>query len=105
MGGTIAAGLAIATTGIYMSHSLKLDSDVSSGQVVLINTEEPVDNEEVKNNVKVKKEKAQNQQKVADSKKVKVNLHSQMVPTQGITWLFSCPDNIPNNINPRQERR
>ena len=39
------------------------------------------------------------------SKKVKVNLHSQMVPTQGITWLFSCPDIIPNNINPRQERR
>ena len=28
-----------------------------------------------------------------------------MVPTQGITWLFSCPDIIPNNINPRQERR
>ena len=39
------------------------------------------------------------------SKKVKVNLHSQMVPTQGITWLFSCPDIIPNNINLRQERR
>ncbi len=38
-------------------------------------------------------------------KKVKVNLHSQMVPTQGITWLFSCPDIIPNNINLRQERR
>ncbi len=32
-------------------------------------------------------------------------LHSQMVPTQGITWLFSCPDIIPNNINLRQERR
>lgn len=30
---------------------------------------------------------------------------SQMVPTQGITWLFSCPDIIPNNINLRQERR
>jgi len=28
-----------------------------------------------------------------------------MVPTQGIAWLFSCPDIIPNNINPRQERR
>ena len=27
-----------------------------------------------------------------------------MVPTQGITWLFSCPDIIPNNINLRQER-
>lgn len=23
-----------------------------------------------------------------------------MVPTQGIFWLFSCPDIIPNNINP-----
>ena len=22
-----------------------------------------------------------------------------MVSTQGITWLFSCPDIIPNNIN------
>jgi len=32
-------------------------------------------------------------------------IHSQMVPTKGITWLFSCPDIIPNNINPRQERR
>ena len=39
------------------------------------------------------------------SKKVKVNLHSQMVPPKGITWLFSCPDIILNNINPRQERR
>ena len=28
-----------------------------------------------------------------------------MVPTQGITWLFSCPDIIPNNINLRQERK
>ena len=28
-----------------------------------------------------------------------------MVPTQGITWLFSCPDIIPNNINLMQERR
>lgn len=27
-----------------------------------------------------------------------------MVPTQGITWLFSCPNIIPNNINLRQER-
>lgn len=101
VGGTIAAGLAIATTGIYMSHSLKLDSDVSSGQVVLINTEEPVDNEEVKNNVKVKKEKAQNQQKVADSKKVKVKQSqtelrriANMSRANGVTLDYASNDRV-----------
>lgn len=40
-----------------------------------------------------------------DRSKARKHADSQMVPTQGITWLFSCPDIIPNNINPRQERR
>ena len=29
------------------------------------------------------------------------SIHSQLVPTQGITWLFSCLGIIPNNINLR----
>lgn len=101
VGGTIAAGLAIVTTGIYMSHSLKLDSDVSSGQVVLINTEEPVDNENVENNVKVEKETTQSKEKVADSKKVEINQSqaelkriANMSRANGVTLDYASNDRV-----------